>query len=54
MRSRDGQPTAVGNATAHCARIAKGLHILRLAEKPRPRYRHRIKAPPTSRTYPAG
>ncbi|MGW2540334.1 transposase, partial [Kitasatospora sp. NPDC001574] len=42
MLSRDGRPTVLGDAIAHYGRIAKTLHILRLADEPS--YRRRIKA----------
>ncbi|SCL72651.1 Tn3 transposase DDE domain-containing protein [Micromonospora peucetia] len=42
MLSRDGRPTPLGDAIAHCGRIAKTLHILRMADEPG--YRHQIKA----------
>jgi len=42
MFSRDGRPTVLGDAIAHYGRIAKTLHILRLADDPG--YRHQIKA----------
>ncbi|EFL41283.1 Tn3 family transposase [Streptomyces griseoflavus Tu4000] len=42
MLSRDGRPTVLGDAIAHCGRIAKTLHILRPADEPS--YRRRIKA----------
>ncbi|MFJ9775391.1 Tn3 family transposase [Kitasatospora sp. NPDC101157] len=41
MLSRDGRPTPLGDATAHYGRIAKTLHILRLADEPG--YRRQIK-----------
>ncbi|MFF8653793.1 Tn3 family transposase [Streptomyces huasconensis] len=41
MRSRDGRPTPLGDAIAHYGRIAKTLHILRLADEPG--YRRQIK-----------
>lgn len=41
MLSRDGRPTPLGNAIAHYGRIAKTLHILRLADEPG--YRRQIK-----------
>ncbi|WUE60838.1 transposase [Streptomyces europaeiscabiei] len=41
MLSRDGRPTQLGDAIAHCGRIAKPLHILRLADEPG--YRRQIK-----------
>ncbi|MEV6332663.1 Tn3 family transposase [Streptomyces sp. NPDC051909] len=41
MLSRDGRPTQLGDAIAHYGRIAKTLHILRLADEPR--YRRQIK-----------
>ncbi len=41
MLSRDGRPTPLGDAIAHCGRIAKTLHILRLADEPG--YRRQIK-----------
>ncbi len=34
MRSREGRPTPLGDAIAHYRRIAKTLHILRLADEP--------------------
>nr|WP_241836721.1 transposase [Streptomyces sp. CB01249] len=40
MLSRDGRPTPLGDAIAHYGRIAKTLHILRLADEPG--YRHHI------------
>lgn len=40
MLSRDGRPTPLGDAIAHYGRIAKTLHILRLADEP---YRRQIK-----------
>ncbi|MEU1941797.1 Tn3 family transposase [Streptomyces sp. NPDC020125] len=42
MLSRDGRPTPLGDAIAHYGRIAKSLHILRLADEPG--YRRQIKA----------
>ncbi|GAA5062222.1 hypothetical protein GCM10023336_40400 [Streptomyces similanensis] len=42
MLSRDGRPTVLGDAIAHYGRIAKTLHILRLADEPS--YRRQIKA----------
>ncbi|WP_341770588.1 Tn3 family transposase [Actinomadura rubrisoli] len=42
MLSRDGRPTPLGDAIAHYGRIAKTLHILRMADEPG--YRHQIKA----------
>ena len=42
MLSRDGRPTPLGDAIAHCGRISKSLHILRLADEPG--YRRQIKA----------
>lgn len=42
MLSRDGRPTPLGDAIAHYGRIAKTLHILRLADEPD--YRRQIKA----------
>ena len=42
MLSRDGRPTPLGDAIAHYGRIAKTLHILRLADDPA--YRRQIKA----------
>lgn len=41
MLSRDGRPTPLGDAIAHYGRIAKTLHILRLADEPA--YRRKIK-----------
>ncbi|MEU0186281.1 Tn3 family transposase [Streptomyces sp. NPDC006207] len=41
MLSRDGRPTPLGDAIAHYRRIAKTLHILRLADEPG--YRRQIK-----------
>jgi TnpA family transposase len=41
MLSRDGRPTPLGDAIAHYGRIAKILHILRLADEPA--YRRKIK-----------
>jgi hypothetical protein len=41
MLSRDGRPTPLGDAIAHYGRIAKTLHILRLADEPT--YRRKIK-----------
>nr|BBG20802.1 transposase [Streptomyces fradiae]BBG20806.1 transposase [Streptomyces fradiae] len=41
MLSRDGRPTPLGDAIAHYGRIAKTLHILRLADEPG--YRRQIK-----------
>jgi TnpA family transposase len=41
MLSREGRPTSLGDAIAHCGRIAKTLHILRLAGEPG--YRRQIK-----------
>ncbi|GAA4973893.1 Tn3-like element Tn3 family transposase [Yinghuangia aomiensis] len=41
MLSRDGRPTLLGDAIAHYGRIAKTLHILRLADEPG--YRRQIK-----------
>ncbi|WUE64688.1 Tn3 family transposase [Streptomyces europaeiscabiei] len=41
MLSRDGRPTPIGDAIAHYGRIAKTLHILRLADEPG--YRRQIK-----------
>lgn len=34
MLSRDGRPTPLGHVIAHYGRIAKALHILRLADEP--------------------
>lgn len=34
MLARDGRPTVLGDAIAHYGRIAKTLHILRLADEP--------------------
>ncbi|WP_206061813.1 Tn3 family transposase [Nonomuraea basaltis] len=42
MLSRDGRPTPLGDAIAHHGRIAKTLHILRMADEPG--YRRQIKA----------
>lgn len=42
MLSRDARPTPLGDAIAHYGRIAKTLHILRLAEEPG--YRRQIKS----------
>ncbi|MFF4505284.1 Tn3 family transposase [Streptomyces sp. NPDC001401] len=42
MLSRDGRPTPLGDAIAHYGRIAKSLHILRLADEPG--YRRQIKS----------
>ncbi|MFF1921347.1 Tn3 family transposase [Streptomyces sp. NPDC058221] len=42
MLSRDGRPTPLGDAIANYGRIAKSLHILRLADEPG--YRRQIKA----------
>ena len=42
MLSREGRPTPLGDAIAHYGRIAKSLHILRLADEPG--YRRQIKA----------
>jgi TnpA family transposase len=42
MLSRDGRPTLLGDAIAHYGRIAKTLHILRLADEPG--YRRQIKS----------
>jgi TnpA family transposase len=42
MLSRDGRPTPLGDAIAHYGRIAKTLHILRLADEPG--YRRQIKS----------
>jgi Tn3 transposase DDE domain len=42
MLSRDGRSTPLGDAIAHYGRIAKSLHILRLADEPG--YRRQIKA----------
>ncbi|MCX4882258.1 Tn3 family transposase [Streptomyces sp. NBC_00847] len=42
MLSRDGRPTQLGDAIAHYGRIAKTLHILRLADEPG--YRRQIKS----------
>ncbi|MBC9713484.1 Tn3 family transposase [Streptomyces sp. TRM66268-LWL] len=42
MLSRDGRPIPLGDAIAHYGRIAKSLHILRLADEPG--YRRQIKA----------
>lgn len=42
MLSRDGRPTPLGDAIAHYGRIAKSLHILRLADEPS--YRRQIKS----------
>jgi hypothetical protein len=42
MLSRDGRPTPPGDAIAHYGRIAKSLHILRLADEPD--YRRQIKS----------
>ena len=41
MLSREGRHTPLGDAIAHYGRIAKTLHILRLAEEPG--YRRQIK-----------
>ncbi|MFE7111427.1 Tn3 family transposase [Streptomyces sp. NPDC057575] len=41
MLSRDGRPTPLGDAIAHYGRIAKTLHVLRLADEPG--YRQQIK-----------
>ncbi|WNE93930.1 Tn3 family transposase [Streptomyces luomodiensis] len=41
MLSRDGRPTRLGDAIAHYGRIAKALHVLRLADVPG--YRRQIK-----------
>ncbi|CAG6393616.1 hypothetical protein SCOCK_210056 [Actinacidiphila cocklensis] len=41
MLSRDGRATPLGDALAHYGRIAKTLHILRLADEPG--YRRQIK-----------
>ncbi len=41
MLSREGRPTPLGDAIAHYGRIAKTLHILRLADEPG--YRRQIK-----------
>ncbi|MFH8642302.1 Tn3 family transposase [Streptomyces goshikiensis] len=41
MLSREGRPTPLGDAIAHYGRIAKTLHILRLADEPA--YRRQIK-----------
>lgn len=41
MLSRDGRPTPLRDAIAHYGRIAKTLHILRLADEPG--YRRQIK-----------
>ncbi len=41
MLSRDGRPSPLGDAIAHYGRIAKTLHILRLADEPD--YRRQIK-----------
>lgn len=41
MLSREGRPTPLGDAVAHYGRIAKTLHILRLADEPG--YRRQIK-----------
>jgi TnpA family transposase len=40
--SRDGRPNPLGDAIVPYGRIAKTLHILRLADEPG--YRRRIKA----------
>ncbi len=42
MLSRDGRPTPLGDAIAHYRRIAKTLHLLRLADEPA--YRRQIKS----------
>ena len=42
MLSREGRPTPLGDAIAHYGRIAKTLHILRLADEPG--YRRQIKS----------
>ncbi|MER5327156.1 Tn3 family transposase [Streptosporangium roseum] len=42
MLSHDGRPTPLGDAIAHYGRIAKTLHILRMADEPG--YRRQIKA----------
>lgn len=42
MLSRDARPTPLGDAIAHYGRIAKTLHILRLADEPG--YRRQIKS----------
>jgi hypothetical protein len=47
MLSRDGRPTPLGDAIAHYGRIAKTLHILRLADEPATAGRSRAR--PTSR-----
>lgn len=47
MLSRDGRPTPLGDAIAHYGRIAKTLHILRLAAEPPTAARSRPR--PTSR-----
>ncbi|GCE02213.1 hypothetical protein EHYA_09990 [Embleya hyalina] len=44
MLSRDGRPTPLGDAIAHYGRIAKTLHILRLADEPG--HRRQIKSRP--------
>lgn len=42
MLSRDGRPTALGDAFAHYGRVPKTLHILRLADDDT--YRHQVKS----------
>nr|WP_234018573.1 MULTISPECIES: transposase [unclassified Streptomyces] len=46
MLSRDGRPTPLGDAIAHYGRIAKTLHILRLADEPATAARSRAGQPP--------
>jgi TnpA family transposase len=44
MLSRDARPTPLGDAIAHWRRIAKTLHILRLADEPGYRRQIRVQA----------
>ncbi|GGQ58607.1 hypothetical protein GCM10010216_20680 [Streptomyces flaveolus] len=44
MLSRDGRPTPLGDAIAHCGRIAKTLHILHLADEPGCRRQIKVQA----------
>ena len=44
MLSREGRPTPLGDAIAHYGRIAKTLHILRLADEPGHRRQIKVQA----------
>lgn len=44
MLSREGRPTPLGDAIAHYGRIAKTLHILRLADEPGHRRQTKVQA----------